>query len=107
MVLFITRMFGEIIDLIGIVCIAHKVPNGLHPDSYALKILYNLLVVGKNSRLYKSLVDKVSFLSNLSAELIIYQALATRVDVSSYGFRDNGLFESFAFLTPVRELVLS
>eukprot|EP00026_Physarum_polycephalum_P002401 Phypoly_transcript_02407.p1 GENE.Phypoly_transcript_02407~~Phypoly_transcript_02407.p1 ORF type:complete len:908 (+),score=192.75 Phypoly_transcript_02407:68-2791(+) len=69
----------------GIVCVAYKTPRGVHPDSYPLRILNGVLVSGKNSRLYKALVDK---------------AMATRVEVSASRFHDNGMFQVYAFLTP-------
>jgi zinc protease len=41
----------------GSVLIAHKIPNGLSPDQPALAVLDSLLSGGKDSRLYRALVD--------------------------------------------------
>jgi zinc protease len=43
---------------LGMVMIAHKVPGARDPDSPVLEILDSILSSGKNSRLYKALVDK-------------------------------------------------
>jgi zinc protease len=42
---------------LGTVIIAHKVPNGRDPDTAPLAVLDSILSEGKNSRLYKALVD--------------------------------------------------
>jgi len=42
---------------LGTVLIVHKVPNGRDPDTAPLAVLDSILTEGKNSRLYKSLVD--------------------------------------------------
>jgi zinc protease len=47
------KMPGEL----GTVIIAHKVPNGRDPDTAPLTVLDLILSDGKNSRLYKALVD--------------------------------------------------
>lgn len=66
--------------------IAFKSPPGLHPDSYALKILKTILAEGKTSRLYKLLIDK---------------GLANHIEADFPPFRDNGLFTIYAKLNPV------
>ena len=43
---------------LGSVSIAHKIPNGLSPDQPAIAVLDVILSGGKNSRLYRALVDK-------------------------------------------------
>ena len=42
---------------LGTVIVAHKVPNGRDADTAALAVLDSILSDGKNSRLYKALVD--------------------------------------------------
>jgi zinc protease len=69
----------------GIVGVAHKTPEGLHEDNYAIQILSRILGTGKSSRFYKKLVDK---------------GLATRISMFDFPFRDNGLFITYVFLTP-------
>lgn len=71
-----------------IIGIAHKSPEGLHPDTYPLVVLGILLSSGKASRLYRALVDK---------------GLATEVFPWTMPFHDNGLFITYAFLTPGTE----
>ncbi len=78
---FIIRRSGEA----GIIGIAHKTPEGRHPDKYPLAILKNILGSGKTSRFYRSLVDK---------------GLATSTFVGDHPLHDNGLFITYAFLTP-------
>jgi zinc protease len=78
---FVIKRSGEM----GIVGIAHKTPEGLHKDNYAIQILSRILGGGKSGRLYKKIVDK---------------GLATRVSMWDFPFRDNGLFITYAFLTP-------
>ena len=78
---FIIKRSGQM----GIVGIAHKTPEGLHEDNYAIQILSRILGDGKSSRFYKKLVDK---------------GLATRISMWDFPFRDNGLFITYAFLTP-------
>lgn len=68
--------------------IAHKSPEGLHPDTYPLVVLGIVLGGGKASRLYRALVDK---------------GLATEVFPWTIPFHDNGLFITYAFLTPGTE----
>ena len=68
-----------------IVGIAHKSPEGVNEDTYALQILAKILGDGKTSRFYKSLVDK---------------GLATNLYMWDYPFKDNGLFITYVFLTP-------
>ena len=78
---FVIKRSGEM----GIVGIAHKTPEGLHKDNYAIQILSRILGGGKSGRLYKKIVDK---------------GLATRISMLDFPFRDNGLFITYAFLTP-------
>ena len=78
---FVIKRSGQM----GIVGIAHKTPEGLHKDNYAIQILSRILGVGKSSRFYKKLVDK---------------GLATKISMWDFPFRDNGLFMTYAFLTP-------
>ncbi|UCD38960.1 MAG: insulinase family protein [Fidelibacterota bacterium] len=78
---FIVRRSGET----GIIGIAFKTPEGLHPDKYPLAILRNILGTGKTSRFYRTLVDK---------------GLASSVFVWDHPFRDAALFMTYAFLTP-------
>ncbi len=42
---------------LGTVIVAHKIPNGRDADVAALTVLDSVLSEGKNSRLYKALVD--------------------------------------------------
>ena len=69
----------------GIVGIAHKNCKSLNKDYYSFAILDRVLSSGKNSRLYKALVDK---------------AIATSVDISLIPFQDENLFITYATLTP-------
>jgi len=78
---FVVKRSGQM----GIVGVAHKTPEGLHEDNYAIQILSRILGSGKSSRFYKKLVDK---------------GLATRVNMFDFPFKDNGLFISYVFLTP-------
>ncbi|UCH61604.1 MAG: insulinase family protein [Fidelibacterota bacterium] len=78
---FIIRRSGET----GILGIAHKTPEGRHPDKYPLAVLKNILGAGKTSRLYRSLVDK---------------GLATSTFIADHPLHDNGLLITYAFLTP-------
>lgn len=78
---FIIRRPGET----GIIAIAHKNPEGLHKDKYVSAVLRNVLGGGKTSRLYRALVDK---------------GLAASVIVWDHPLHDNGLFITYAFLTP-------
>jgi len=78
---FIIRRSGEA----GILGIAHKTPEGRHPDKYPLAVLKNILGAGKTSRLYRTLVDK---------------SLATSTFIGDHPLHDNGLLITYAFLTP-------
>ena len=78
---FVLKRSGQM----GIVGVAHKTPEGLNNDSYAIQILSRILGSGKSSRFYKKLVDK---------------GLATRISMFDYPFKDNGLLISYVFLTP-------
>jgi zinc protease len=82
----------------GIVGVAHKSPEGLHDDTYSFHVLSKILADGKTSRLSKLLIDK---------------SLATSVFMYDFPFLDNGLFITYAFLTPgtdhskVEDIILS
>ncbi|MFB0517346.1 MAG: M16 family metallopeptidase, partial [Candidatus Neomarinimicrobiota bacterium] len=78
---FVLRRSGET----GIVAIAHKSPVGLHPDKYALTLLKGILGIGKTSHFYRALIDK---------------GLTTSIVVWDHPLHDNGLFITYAFLTP-------
>ena len=65
--------------------IAWKVPDGLHPDSYALDVLAGVLGEGRTSRLYQALVEK---------------GVASRVDAGSPSLRDPSLFYVSATARP-------
>ena len=69
----------------GITAIAHKTPPGLDNDMYAIQVLGKILCDGKSSRLYKKIVD---------------EGLATSLFMYDFPFKDNGLFITYAFLTP-------
>jgi zinc protease len=43
---------------LGSVAIAYKIPNGLSPDEPAIAVMDSILSDGKDSRLYRALVDK-------------------------------------------------
>ncbi len=70
---------------LGVVSIAHKIPEGRHEDTFALSVLERILSSGKNSRFYKLLVDK---------------GLAVNVFLWNFPFHDPGLFAPFIFMTP-------
>ncbi len=70
---------------LGVVSIAHKIPKGLHEDTFALSVLERILSSGKNSRFYKLLMDK---------------GLAVNVFLWNFPFHDPGLFAPFIFMTP-------
>ena len=69
----------------NIIGIAHKIPEGLHHDTYAIGILSEVLTGGKSSRLHRVLVDK---------------GLASEVSIFNYPFHDESLFITYAYLTP-------
>ena len=69
----------------GITAVAHKTPPGLDNDTYAIQVLGKILCDGKSSRLYKKIVDT---------------GLATSLFMYDFPFKDNGLFITYAFLTP-------
>tara|TARA_Y100000294_G_scaffold151577_1_gene149458 strand:- start:8093 stop:9391 length:1299 start_codon:yes stop_codon:yes gene_type:complete len=73
---------------VPIVGIANKSPEGRHGDSYVLQVLASILTSGKNSRFYKSIMDR---------------GLATDVSVWAHPLHDNGLFITYAFVTPGTE----
>ncbi|MBA3789096.1 insulinase family protein [Patescibacteria group bacterium] len=76
----------------NMVGIAHKIPDGNHPDIPALIVLDMVLSDGKTSRLYKALVDTAKVMD---------------VTIYSYQLHDPGLFMTYATLTPgtLHELV--
>lgn len=69
----------------GIVGVGHKNCKALDKDFYSFDILDRILSSGKNSRLYKALVEK---------------AIATNVSVALIPFQDEAMFISYATLTP-------
>tara|TARA_A100001011_G_scaffold148647_1_gene156762 strand:+ start:958 stop:2166 length:1209 start_codon:yes stop_codon:yes gene_type:complete len=69
----------------GITAVAHKTPPGLDIDMYVFQVLGKILCDGNSSRLYKKIVD---------------QGLATSLFMYDFPFKDNGLFITYAFLTP-------
>ena len=81
----------------GITAVAHKTPHGLHNDTHAIHLLGKILCDGKSSRRYQKIVD---------------QGLATSLFLYDFPFKDNGLFITYAFLTPevsnqkVEEIIL-
>tara|TARA_B100000035_G_scaffold259435_1_gene230049 strand:+ start:5978 stop:7279 length:1302 start_codon:yes stop_codon:yes gene_type:complete len=75
------KRFGEA-PIIGV---AHKSPEGKNQDTYPLHILGSILGSGKTSRFYRNIIDK---------------GLAMDVSVWDHPFHDNGLFITYAFLTP-------
>ncbi len=78
---FIIKRAGQT----GIVGVAHKTPPGLDEDIYPIQILSKVLGGGKSSRFYRKIVDK---------------GLATNIFMWDFPFHDNGLFVTYAFLTP-------
>ncbi len=70
---------------LGAVGIGYKVPQGTHPDTYALVVLSKILNEGKTSRFYRALIDK-----NLAINTFAFY----------FPLRDPGLFISYAFLAP-------
>ncbi|MBQ83292.1 MAG: peptidase M16 [Candidatus Marinimicrobia bacterium] len=67
-----------------IVGLAHKTPEGVHEDTYALQILGRILGHGKTSRFYRKFIDP---------------GKAVDVSVWSHPLHDNGLFVTYVFLT--------
>jgi zinc protease len=65
--------------------VAHKSPEGLHPDTYPLIVLATILGAGKSSRLHRALVDR---------------GYVTELFPWAIPFKDNGLFIMYAFMTP-------
>jgi zinc protease len=65
--------------------VAWKVPDGLHPDSYALDVLGGVLGEGRTSRLYQALVEK---------------GVASRTDAGSPSLRDPSIFYVSATARP-------
>lgn len=43
---------------LGLIAIAHKIPQAMHPDYPAVALLDAILTDGKNSRMYKAITDK-------------------------------------------------
>lgn len=69
---------------LGAVMIGYKMPNGLHGDSPALRVLSNILTLGPNSRLSRALVES---------------SLVSMVQADARPTRDPGLFTIMAGLT--------
>ena len=78
--------------------VAWKTPEALNKDTYALRVLDNILANGKNSRFYKALID---------------QNKAIRAWNDHSLFADPSLFISYAYLAPgvthkeVEEIILA
>ena len=70
---------------LGVVAVGYKSPAGLHDDWASVQILSDILTDGKNSRLYRALVDK---------------GLATNVFGFPGYFRDPSLAIIFAAMAP-------
>jgi zinc protease len=70
---------------LGVVAVAHKVPEARHADQPALQILDAILTEGKNSRFYRALTDK---------------NLTTGVDGELGSYHDPSLHILFADLAP-------
>lgn len=70
---------------IGWIGMAHKGPEATHEDAAAVEVMNYILASGKNSRMYKSMVDK-------------------QIAANTYAFmwsrRDPGLIYTFAMMTP-------
>lgn len=79
------RVVVKLPGKLGSVLIAHKVPNARDTDSPAIDVLDSILSTGKNSRLYRALVDT---------------GLATRAYATNPGTRDLGLHNLYASLAP-------
>ncbi len=83
---------------LGVVGIGWKIPGALDKDTYSLAILNNIMQSGKNSRMYKALIDQ-----NKASDSFDDHAM----------FKDPSLYISYAFLAPgithkeVEELILS
>ncbi|MDI1318896.1 MAG: pitrilysin family protein [bacterium] len=70
---------------LGVVAVGYKSPAGLHADWASTQILSDILTDGKNSRLYRALVDK---------------GLATNVSAYHGYFRDPSMSITFASMAP-------
>jgi len=79
------RVFLKRSGQTGIIGVAHKMPHGLHKDMGPLQILGRILYGGKSSRFYKKLVEP---------------GIATAVSIENYPLKDNGLFVTYAFVSP-------
>jgi zinc protease len=77
----VVKRYGQL----GAVIIGHKIVSSRDADFPALEVLASILGDGKNSRLYRALVD---------------QGLATSAQASADVARDGGLHEVFVLLTP-------
>ncbi len=79
------------------VVVAHKTPGLTHPDAAALEVLAMILTSGKNSRLYRELINR---------------GLAVDIRVDASKSRDPGMFMAQAILSPgvphdeIRERIL-
>jgi zinc protease len=79
------RVIDDSPGKVGAVLIAYKVPGALNPDIPALDVLGDVLYSGKNSRLYRALIDK---------------NLALRAGAGVESLRAAGLFILSASVTP-------
>jgi zinc protease len=70
---------------LGVVGIAWKIPGALNKDTYSLAILNNIMQSGKNSRMYKTLID---------------QNKASNTFDDHNMFKDPSIYISYAFLAP-------
>jgi len=83
---------------LGVVGIGWKTPAALDKDTYSLVVLDNIMQNGKNSRMYKALIDK---------------SKASRSFDDHSIFKDPSIYISYAFLAPgvsheeVEELILA
>jgi len=78
---FVIKRVGDL----GVIAVGYKTPPSLSADAPALRVLDNILVNGKGSRLYRALTDK---------------SLATNVDAEDYYFRDGSMDILVADLAP-------
>jgi zinc protease len=69
----------------GIVALNFRTPEAAHPDTAVLAVVQTLLGTGRSSRLYRALVDS---------------QLASDVMVGAEEFRDPGIFQVYAYVTP-------
>ncbi|KAA3608827.1 MAG: insulinase family protein [Calditrichaeota bacterium] len=70
---------------LGVVGIGWKIPGALNADTYSLAVLDNIMQNGKNSRMYKALID-----NNKASNAFDDHSM----------FKDPSLYISYAFLAP-------